>query len=137
MTTFSTKQVIVVRSDLKMKPGKLASQVAHASMGALLINREINHFSDGVKTCGVVIPYDEYVINWLSSAFTKIVLKCGSEEDLFIIQKKCLEIDMRHSLITDNGTTVFGGIPTNTCIAVGPGEICKIDEITSSYKLYN
>ena len=29
------KQVIIVRKDLKMKGGKLASQVSHASMGAI------------------------------------------------------------------------------------------------------
>ena len=40
------------------------------------------------------------------------------------------------SLITDAGATEFGGVPTNTCLAIGPHQAEKIDKITSHLKLY-
>jgi len=39
-------------------------------------------------------------------------------------------------LITDNGTTEFNSVPTNTCIAIGPDYSDKIDMITKHLKLY-
>jgi PTH2 family peptidyl-tRNA hydrolase len=38
-------------------------------------------------------------------------------------------------LITDNGTTEFHGVPTDTCIAVGPWDATEIDKITGGLKL--
>lgn len=39
------------------------------------------------------------------------------------------------NLITDNGTTEFGGIPTKTCLAIGPDYKERIDPITKHLKL--
>lgn len=38
-------------------------------------------------------------------------------------------------LITDSGKTEFHGEPTDTCLAIGPGEADKIDEITGHLQL--
>jgi len=38
-------------------------------------------------------------------------------------------------VITDNGKTEFGGIPTKTCLALGPDLSEKIDEVTGDLKL--
>ncbi len=39
------------------------------------------------------------------------------------------------SLIIDAGLTEFGGVPTRTCIAIGPNWSDEIDEITGHLKL--
>tara|TARA_Y100000310_G_C20530244_1_gene738066 strand:- start:128 stop:259 length:132 start_codon:yes stop_codon:yes gene_type:complete len=35
-------------------------------------------------------------------------------------------------MITDAGNTEFGGIPTNTAVAVGPAKSDEIDKITKN-----
>jgi PTH2 family peptidyl-tRNA hydrolase len=39
-------------------------------------------------------------------------------------------------LITDRGLTEFGGVPTRTCLAVGPDYYDLIDPVTGDLELY-
>lgn len=128
------KQVIVVRRDLKMGKGKIGAQVAHASMGALLRIMRIEKYSDH-KLRALELNYNNPVNYWLDNSFTKICLACNSEEELLAIHKKVEEARIPYCLITDNGATVFKGVPTNTCCAVGPWHSDVIDNITGGLKL--
>lgn len=124
------KQVIVVRKDLKMPSGKLAAQVAHASLGAFLC---------GVDTDRKVLQMhlDECKQQWLNHDFTKICLMVNSEEELLEIHKiiKSNITGIPHALITDAGHTVFKE-PTITCLGIGPWYSEVIDSVTSKLKLY-
>lgn len=124
------KQCVIVRKDLKMSIGKTSAQVAHASMKAVL------------DTCNLLenrILYKsnmpEAMYQWLTGIFTKVVLAVDSEEELLELYNKALCLELTCSLITDAGLTVFNGIPTNTCVAIGPEESYKIDAITNHLKL--
>lgn len=133
------KQVIIVRKDLKMKPGKVASQVAHASLGCIMnyvnnsvkINKEDKHL-------GFIMPNN--VFNWLmepsKSPFTKIVLQVNSEEELLELKKKADELNINNKLIVDAGNTVFEGIPTITCLGLGPEVDKVLDQISGELKLF-
>ena len=124
------KQVIIVRKDLKMRPGKLAAQVAHASMKAIL---DTCNLLEGRVLFKSNMPEPMY--QWLTGIFTKVVLAVESEEELLELYNKALCAGLICSLVTDAGLTVFNGIPTNTCIAIGPEESYKIDAITNHLKL--
>jgi PTH2 family peptidyl-tRNA hydrolase len=124
------KQVIVVRKDLKMNKGKIAGQVAHASVGVLTqfmtqtLKGEINFY-----------PTKE-IKKWLfDGSFVKIIVGCDSLQELIDLKLESNEKNIVNCLITDNGTTIFGGVPTVTCLAIGPDEESKIDEITGHLKL--
>lgn len=52
------------------------------------------------------------------------------------IYSKAKEKDLEVRLITDSGITEFGGVPTRTCLAIGPDWSELIDPITSHLKLY-
>ena len=39
-------------------------------------------------------------------------------------------------LITDRGLTEFGGVPTRTCLAIGPDYDDRIDPVTGDLELY-
>ncbi|MBT5491520.1 aminoacyl-tRNA hydrolase [bacterium] len=109
------KQIIVIRKDLNMPPGKLAAQVAHASTGALL------EFAQRTENSISIEYHDNLALkNWLNKRFTKIVLYVKSEEKLLSVFKKAREAGIASCLITDAGFTVFKGEPTNTCIGIGP-----------------
>ena len=130
LRTADTKMVIVVRKDLKMPVGKIAAQVAHAAMGALLQRGEwagadmylLHNLSDA--ECG-----------WLRYKFTKIVLWCDSLEELDAINKAAISEGLGTRVITDAGDTVFGGVPTVTCAAIGPDWPEKINKVTGHLKL--
>jgi PTH2 family peptidyl-tRNA hydrolase len=137
-----TKQVMVVRKDLKMRKGKLASQVAHASMG-VLTNALKDHswtLVAGIPHTTETLPSDptgekDPVYQWFTNSYTKITTSCNSEEELDAIAKQAEEAGLPFCLITDNGTTEFNGVPTKTCVAIGPASAEDIDKITKDLKL--
>ena len=132
------RQTIIVRKDLNMRKGKIASQASHSSMLSLLsLMRKIygvdNH---GNETILLQTEYskDSVLGEWLEGSFTKICLGCDSEEELLALYKHAEDLGLPVVLVTDNGLTEFNGVKTNTCIAIGPAPKEEIDKVTSELK---
>lgn len=126
----NTKQVIVIRKDLKMRTGKMCSQASHASMA--FITRRIDY--DG---CGYY-KWDynsEEIIHWLENSFRKICVYVNSEQELLDIHQKALDAGLISHIIEDNGATEFHGIKTLTCCAIGPHEDSKFEGLTDHLPL--
>ena len=124
----NTKQVIVIRHDLKMRRGKQIAQGAHASMSFL--TRRLQSRSS--------ICVDDFSPNeqtWIMGSFAKVCVRCNSEEDLMAIHDKAIEFGLEVHLITDSGRTEFHGKPTRTCLAIGPDDASKIDPVTGHLEL--
>jgi len=113
------KQIIVVRKDLKMRRGKEIAQACHASNKVLLENID-----------------DPRMKKWLSMAFAKVCVRVDSLEELLELHTEALSQNVMAALITDAGKTEFNGVPTVTCMALGPEESDVIDKITGNLKLY-
>ena len=126
------KQVIVMRKDLNMRKGKMVAQGCHASLGVIV--NYLRHCADG-KECDDLFYEDERVAPWLANSFTKITVYVNSEEELYFLKTLADSKNVLNCLITDNGKTEFNGIPTITCIAIGPDFNEKIDEITGHLPL--
>lgn len=146
----TTKQVIVVRTDLGMRKGKLAAQVAHASMKVLLDrgtggytwrvgdrNLEFGIYDDprNPGDSSFLIPMTDDIWDWVGGIFTKIVVGVESEQDLQAIHQAAQAAGLPTALIQDSGLTEFHGVPTLTCVAVGPAKSSQIDAITGHLKL--
>jgi len=135
----NTKQVIVIRKDLNMRKGKIAAQASHASMAVLLDLISNNHLGWHPSVDRWIMDHHMHgspVVHWLENSFTKICVSVDSEEELLAIYDKCnSEKRVPCSLITDNGTTEFDGVPTITCCAIGPWVSEEIDQYTSGLKL--
>jgi PTH2 family peptidyl-tRNA hydrolase len=116
-----------------MSHGKMCSQASHASLKVFLDKMEEFEDKNGVYLRTTNITSE--IIKWKNGIFTKIVLKCYSEGEILDLEIKAKELDIPHAVIIDVGKTEFNGVPTITCIALGPDKACKIDEITSSLKL--
>ena len=72
---------------------------------------------------------------WLTGAFAKVCCRVDSEEELMAIHEKAVEAGLEVHLITDSGKTEFHGVPTRTCLAIGPDDAEKIDAITGQLQL--
>ena len=149
----NTKQIIVFRKDLLKGPnairkGKFGAQVAHASLGALLKCFSV-YKQEPVRLglCGNVEPGqtqyrytvsfgENTVLNdWLNGKFTKVVVSVDSDEELIALNKALDETHIPHALITDAGLTEFHGVPTNTCLGIGPYIAEEIDKFTGNLPL--
>jgi PTH2 family peptidyl-tRNA hydrolase len=64
-----------------------------------------------------------------------VCVRCKSEEELIAIQDKAMEMGLEVHLITDSGRTEFHGTSTRTCLAIGPGDASKIDQVTGHLEL--
>jgi PTH2 family peptidyl-tRNA hydrolase len=110
------KQVIVVRQDLKLDKGKLAVQVAHASLDAYkkssLATREA----------------------WESEGSKKVVVRAESLKALLDIQKKARSLGLACSLIRDAGKTQLKP-GTVTCLGIGPDTEERLDMVTGDLNI--
>lgn len=132
-----SKQVILIRKDLNMSPGKLGAQVAHASVAAILDKSyNTSYHSDITGTSKqIMIPIDDAAKDWFTNRFTKICLSVNSEEELIEFYNIAKKQGLRVSLIKDAGFTEFDE-PTYTCVGIGPESNEEINAITGKLKLY-
>jgi PTH2 family peptidyl-tRNA hydrolase len=134
------KQVIVMRTDLrnaeghKIRTGKYVAQGSHAVLAAILAQMSRN---DGKKSATFTLEcdYDSPLYEWLNGRFTKICCSVDSQSELVEIYEGAKKAGLICALITDAGLTEFGGVPTLTCCAIGPGKEEDVDKITGHLKL--
>jgi peptidyl-tRNA hydrolase len=110
------KQVMVVNNSLKLPKGKLAAQVAHASVAAF-------------------IAADEKAKKaWIKIGMPKVVVKGDSEDLLIKLMTRAEAQGIPVCLIEDAGKTV---VPegTITCLGLGPASEANLDELTGELKL--
>jgi len=128
---YPTKQVIVIRKDLKMRRGKEIAQGAHASMKFLIPEK--------ITLIGFIKHYfrlSDFAKSWLGGIFTKVVCQVNSEEEIIELSKAAKDLGVLSYIITDCGLTEFNNVPTITAVAIGPDDHHIIDSITEHLKLY-
>ncbi len=109
--------MLVARADLGMGRGKIAAQVAHAAVAAVLATARSRDFRA-----------------WLEEGQPKVVLRAGSEEELLAIAAKATAAGLHAELIRDAGRTQLEP-GTLTCCAIGPAGSDKIDAVTGALPL--
>ena len=111
------KQAIVARTDIGMGTGKLAAQVAHASLSA---------YEDA----------DDRTRNaWKGEGQKKVVLKASGEDQLFELADRAEREGLPNAVIRDAGHTQLDP-GTATTVAIGPGEEEIVDRVTGDLPLY-
>ena len=135
-----TKQVIIVRKDLKMRMGKAVAQGAHASL-AILTNNLIGYPFHWYKFPLMLVRFLYLFIFhkpfrvWHTGSFKKICVYVNSKEELLAIYADARNTGLLCSLIKDKGLTEFKGKPTYTTVAIGTDLDYKIYEITGDLPL--
>jgi PTH2 family peptidyl-tRNA hydrolase len=113
------KQVILIRTDLKMSTGKKCAQACHASVSASNLVR--THDKSSWKS-------------WINAGQKKVILKAKSLEQIEDIFHKVKKEGIYCKLINDAGLTQLDP-GTVTALGIGPVESEKIDKITGELKL--
>ncbi|HNC56989.1 MAG TPA: aminoacyl-tRNA hydrolase [Leptospiraceae bacterium] len=123
------KQVLVWRKDLNVRKGKIAAQLAHASIKWLTdrIKKNLDK-----KVSDLLTEEEE---SWINGNFKKVVVYVENEGELLKLFDSAKESGLTVSLITDAGLTEFHGQPTNTCLCIGSHLNEKIDPLTKDLKL--
>ena len=115
----ATKMVLVVRSDLGMGKGKIASQCSHAA---------VECYRSGLNSRRKIVEL------WQMCGQPKVVLKVSSEQELTMLYNKCKSVGLNCNLIKDDGRTQLNS-GTATVLGIGPDKTNEIDLITSDLKL--
>jgi PTH2 family peptidyl-tRNA hydrolase len=111
------KLALVVRTDLGMGRGKIAAQVAHAAVAAVLA---------GLGGADLAA--------WLQEGQPKVVLKVADGAQLEDVVRQARAADLPTEVICDAGRTqVSPG--TLTCCALGPADTNRIDAVTGALSL--
>lgn len=146
------KQIIIVRKDLGMTPGKLAAQVSHASMAFLTndIRRSagkwITSGNHVYYSCELDFEQDIYE-QWINGIFTKVVLEAKNKNQLlkakamaeelgmienidFFLINDCCNTELTPEFFDENGVG-----RTLTCIGFKPMNSEVVDKIGKKYQL--
>jgi PTH2 family peptidyl-tRNA hydrolase len=111
------KQVIAARTDLGMGRGKLAAQVAHASLMAY------EAADDDARRA------------WKREGQKKIVVKVRGESALRDLAEQAYRAGLPCELVEDAGLTQLEpGTPT--AVGIGPAPEREVDRLTGDYTLY-
>ena len=118
------KQVLVIRKDLILSPGKVVAQGAHASMGA---------YNDAMNRWDAIGM--DMVRAWEEGGKKKVVCAILSEEALLDLAKECDKANIGHYLVRDAGKTEVGP-NTPTALGIGPDFSRHIDKLTGNLRLF-
>ena len=113
-----TKQVIVVRKDLKLTKGKMSAQAAHAAVEAYRATAEKN---------------PNLAKSWVNSGEKKVVVYAENLEELYMI-KESVPDRIAAKVITDAGRTQLEP-GTVTCMGIGPASEEDLNKVTGKLKL--
>lgn len=119
MLEFKFKQVVIVRTDIKMSKGKLAVQASHASVSALEEARK---------------SHRDWVRSWFNEGQKKVVAKVKNLESLKKLESRADEIGIPNALIEDRGLTELPP-GTITALGIGPAPDEIIDRVTRDLPL--
>lgn len=111
------KQTIVARADLDMGEGKLAAQVAHASLSA---------YEEAGQRARK---------RWKGQGQKKVVVQANGEEQIFELAEKARAEGLPHAVVRDAGHTQLDP-GTVSALAVGPGDDDIVDKVTGDLSLY-
>ncbi len=113
------KQVLVIRSDLKMGKGKMVAQAAHGAVSAYI--EATRH-------------HPEWAKKWVKHGQKKIAVKVSGEADLLKLADVAVDLGLPCALIRDAGHTQLDP-GTLTVLGIGPAPEKKIDILTGDLKL--
>lgn len=113
----------VVRTDLAMAPGKIASQAGHAFLGAFLQNQD-----------SAILA--EYHQNLPHSPGTKIVLNAPSLHEIERAREELQQRGIPCFTVVDSGcANFFEGKPIVTALGFGPARKHQLPKITKRLNL--
>jgi PTH2 family peptidyl-tRNA hydrolase len=110
------KQAIVVRKDLRWGKGKLAAQVAHASLGAAMLSPE------------------SVLHSWKDDGAKKVVLKADGEKEVRELERLAKKEGLPCFIVRDAGKTQLKS-GTVTALGIGPAKEHDVDVVTGKLKL--
>lgn len=113
----------LVRTDLGMDKGKIASQAGHAFLGAFV-------------NCKDSFAIQEYHKDFPKSPGTKVCLQVPDIAQLYRIENEARAAGLSTYVVVDSGcANFFGGKPTVTALGIGPATREQIQHITQFCKL--
>ncbi|MHA1684590.1 MAG: peptidyl-tRNA hydrolase Pth2 [Promethearchaeota archaeon] len=116
---FNYKQIIVIRTDIKMGVGKKVAQGAHASLMA----------SEKAR-----VQYPSAWSAWYSEGQRKIVCKVGSTDELFALKARAEQKGFPCAIVQDAGMTQLEP-GTVTALGIGPVLESDVNPVTGELKL--
>ncbi len=116
---FSYKMVLISRKDLRLSPGKLATQVAHAAVACALETKRTNK---------------KWLKKWMEEGEKKVVVKVDTKDDFYPLKRKAEELKIVTFLVIDAGYTEIP-VGTETVLGIGPAPDNIIDQVTGHLSL--
>ncbi|PIA18522.1 peptidyl-tRNA hydrolase, partial [Coemansia reversa NRRL 1564] len=113
------KIVLVVRTDLRMTGGKVASQCSHATLEC---------YRKALKYAPEILQL------WERLGQAKVTLKCKGENEMMQLEKAANEMGLVcHAFRDDGRTQIASG--SLTVLGIGPGPVSIVNKVTGHLKL--